>query len=329
MNRTRILRIGAIVAVAGATGLVMQGQEAARAPASQAAAMVPATTPQPAPDPLPVRQTEASPPRIAATVPASLAPAALAPAATPADGPQPVALTAAPPTQDPVLADSAATCSEALAVIARPGAMLDLGLIAPCRPGQRIVVRHGDLVFSGQTSPAGTFVASVPAFEATGKVTVTFADGTTMSEAAPVADLTGVERFAVQWMADDSFALHAMHAGSGYGQAGHIHAGAPGNAQGQGGFLTTLGQPGTERALLAEVFTWPAGTPATAKDIALSIEAAVTEATCDRELLGETLQHTGGRTLVRDLTMAMPDCSAVGEFVALPDPLVPERLAAR
>jgi len=70
--------------------------------------------------------------------------------------------------------------------------------------------------------------------------------------------------------------------------------------------------------LLAEVYTYPAMGSA---DVV--IEAAVTAQTCGRELLGETLLSEAGRVTVTDLTLAMPDCDAVGDFLVLNN-LVPD-----
>mgnify|MGYP006147623581 CR=1 FL=1 len=57
------------------------------------------------------------------------------------------------------------------------------------------------------------------------------------------------------------------------------------------------------------------------------VEAAVTEATCGRELLGETLTSRGGAVEVAELTLAMPDCAAAGDILVLKN-LVPEMTLA-
>ncbi len=53
------------------------------------------------------------------------------------------------------------------------------------------------------------------------------------------------------------------------------------------------------------------------------VEAAVTDLTCGRELLGETLTSVGGAVMVNDLTVAMPDCDATGDILVLKN-LVPD-----
>lgn len=340
MNRQRIIRVAAIVAVAGATGFVMQSQDKGeQAPRIAAASVPPATPGTAAPAAAPAGAAAMAAPQapagalsIAATPPqaaASAAPPASAVPAVPADPrPAPEQAAAAEPAPQaattPALATAAPACSEDMALIAQPGAMLDLGLLAPCRPGQRVLIRHGGLVVTGQTSAAGTLIASIPALGDPAEVTLAFADGTTVSETAAVPDLAGFDRFGVQWMEGDAFQLHALHRKTGAEVFGDTTA----TPSPQGGFLSRLGDATAQRPLLAEVYTFPAGTRALSGEVDLTIESAVTPATCGREILGETLQLTGGRLVLRDLTIEMPGCEAVGEYVVLPNPVAPEKLAS-
>jgi hypothetical protein len=301
MDRKRILRVSAIVAVAGVTGFVMQSQDKAPPPQRiSAAVVVPAVPVAPAP--------------VVAEAPA---PVLVAASADPVITPLAAPMAAAAPTD----------CSADIALIPRDGAMLDLGLLAPCRADQRVLIRHGGLVITDRTSAAGTLVASIPALQSPAEVTFAFADGTEASETTDVADLSRYDRFAVQWMGDDAFQLHAYAEGLA-GDAAHIHAASPNDVTAAGSFLVRLGDRATDRPLLAEVYTWPAGRGAFAGTATLDIEAEVTEATCGREILGETLQLTAGRLVVRDLTIAMPGCDAVGEYVVLPNPVIAEKLVA-
>ena len=329
------------MAVAGATGFVMQSQDR-QAPVPKVAAVVatppavPAAVPASAVQPDgPVAAPEIGPRILAAaneTVPVlpSLsgprpdpAPAAVVePAAT-----APVAEPVAPATQP--LAAANVGCAEDLVLVPAPGALLDLGLIAPCRAEQRVLLRHGGLVVTGRLSPAGTLAMTLPALTSPAEVSIAFSDGSDVKQTADVPDLDRFDRFAVQWMAEDSFALHAFADGAGYDQPGHIRAGVAPGPLADGGFVLALGDAGVDRPLLAQVFTWPAGRPALSAKVDLMIEAPVTEATCGREMLGETVQRIGGRLSVRDLTLAMPDCDGTGGFVVLTDPLADERLAAR
>lgn len=352
MDKKRILRIGAIVAVAGATGFVMQAQQKTPTPRIAAASGLPAPNLAPLATMAPatadsvvtavtpvVAETLTSPAPSVAPMDRALNTTGIAPQTAPVValvGPSASELadtTASGTSPTPDVASVAAAppaCPQDMALIARAGAMLDIGLLAPCRPDQRVLIRHGGLVVTARTSAAGTLVASLPALQSPAEVSIAFADGASVTERATVADLARFDRFAVQWMAGDSFQLHAYTAaGAAAGvKAGHVWADAPGFATPDGAFLTQIGDAGAERPLLAEVFTWPAGTRATDPTVTLNIEAAVTDETCGREILGETIQLNAGRLTTRDLSIEMPGCDAVGEYVVLPNPVATEKLAA-
>lgn len=302
MNRQRIIRVAAIVAVAGATGFVMQSQD--KGPPLDRAQ--------------PRAAAVVQPPAVPAIEPAPTLAAAL-PVAAPADPVIVPPVAAAEPA--PIAAPA---CSDDMALIAQPGAMLDLGLLATCRPDQRVLIRHGGLVVTGRTSLAGTLIASVPALISPAEVTLAFADGTEVTQTVTVPDLTEFDRFGVQWMEGDAFQLHAFAPATGSDVFGDTTP-RPGAT---GGFLTRLGDATAPRPLLAEVYTFPAGQPALSGQVELNIESAVTATTCGREILGETLQLSGGRLTLRDLTIEMPGCEAVGEYVVLPNPVAPEKLAS-
>jgi hypothetical protein len=72
--------------------------------------------------------------------------------------------------------------------------------------------------------------------------------------------------------------------------------------------------------MMAEVYTWPADA---AVSVVPSVEAVVTDATCARELLGETIHAADGKVTIKDLTLAMPDCDALGDILVLNN-LVPD-----
>lgn len=215
-------------------------------------------------------------------------------------------------------------CVEALDVVAAPGAMLTLVLTAPCRAGERVVLRHAGLAVTARTSAVGTLTASVPAFDPAGDVAVQFGDGHRIEASAPVGDLSGIARFAVQYMAGDAFHLHAFAPGAAFDSAGHIRAEAPGTRGGPAGYLLSMGDPTLERALLAEVYTFPADP----SGVTLEIEAPVEATTCGREMLGETLQWADGMLTVRELVFEMPDCGEGEGFLLLQDPMSDLRLAA-
>ncbi len=85
------------------------------------------------------------------------------------------------------------------------------------------------------------------------------------------------------------------------------------------GFLSALGDPSVEAPLLAQVYTFPEdGDP-----VSVAVEAAVTDATCAREILGDVLTAEGGQVRRADLSVTMPGCDAVGDYLVLKN-LVPD-----
>lgn len=215
-------------------------------------------------------------------------------------------------------------CAIALDLLVEPSAMIGITLLAPCNPNQRIVLRHGGLAVTGQTTANGALFTALPALETEALVEVAFADGTKAEASLSVPDLAVLRRFGVQWQADDAFQLHAFEGAAAYDDPGHVSAAdthRPSAGQpAVGGFLTLAGDSTTENPLLAEIYTFPMD-PAQKPEIVL--EAAVTEATCGRELIGETLTTTGGTTFITDLTLAMPECDAIGDYLVLKN-LVPD-----
>ncbi|MDT8857683.1 hypothetical protein RNZ50_22075 [Paracoccaceae bacterium Fryx2] len=214
-------------------------------------------------------------------------------------------------------------CPVQLDLVPQPGAMLGLTLLAPCRAGERVVLRHAGLAVTAQTSATGALFLTLPAMDREARVSILFGDGVTADAEIAVPDLAGMRRFAVQWLDRDASQLHAFEGAADYGTPGHIAAATPGKP-GAGGFLTLLGDAGVTLPMQAEVFTLPRHS-----DARIVIEAAVTEATCGRDLLGETLISSAGRTEVTELTVAMPDCSAIGDILVLKN-LVPDlKIAAK
>ncbi len=202
-------------------------------------------------------------------------------------------------------------CAVQFDLIAQPGAMVGVSLLAPCQPDQRVVLRHAGLAVTGQTSASGALFAALPALTDVAEVTVAFASGQSVGASVPMPDFAGVRRFAVQWQDADAFQLHAFENGAGYDQPGHISAAFTGT-YGETGVLTLLGDAATHLPLLAEVYTF--GRDSTAEIV---VEAAVTEGTCGREILGETILASGGAVEITDLTLAMPGCDAVGDILVL------------
>lgn len=209
-------------------------------------------------------------------------------------------------------------CPIDLQLLVEPSAMIGLKITAPCNANQRVVLRHAGLAVTGKTSSAGELEVSLPAFGVTAEVTVRFPAGQTVTSTVTVPEAEALRRYGVQWLGDDAFQLHAFENGAGYGERGHVSDADPqrplaGMPQ-VGGFMLVLGDDQVDLPMLAEVYTYPLDQDA---PVRIVVEAAITKKTCAREILGETLAEVGGEVTITDLTLSMPDCSAVGDILVL------------
>ena len=239
-------------------------------------------------------------------------------AAKPAGNPAPAAVPA-----QTVAAVIAEPCGATLDLVALPNAMVSLALAAPCDGAQRVVVRHAGLAFTARTAADGRLVLTLPALEREAVVSVLLPSGTPVEASVTVPESGDVRRFAVQWMADDALQVHAFERGAGYGEPGHVSAIKPDLPNAERGWLTALGDASVDLPMLAEVYTYPRR-----GHVDLVVEAAITSATCARELLAETINSVGGEVFVSDLSVAMPDCVAVGDFLVLKDLVLDPKIAA-
>ncbi|MFM7444918.1 MAG: hypothetical protein ACKO2N_13605 [Tabrizicola sp.] len=224
------------------------------------------------------------------------------------------------PTEPPKVEEAPALavsddCKIDLGLSAGTQAMISVTLTAPCRAGERVVLRHAGLAIAEVVAKDGTLILDLPALSAEGEVSVLFPDAETAVGKVAIPDLASVKRFGVQWMADDAFQLHILEAGADYGQPGDVWTDAP--VSPNGGYLVALGNPELTLPMMANVYTWPADS-SIAADVML--EAEVTEKTCGRELLGEALALEAGSVDITELTLAMPGCDALGDILVLKNP---------
>ena len=210
------------------------------------------------------------------------------------------------------------SCAQEMDLAVRPDAIVELTLLAPCHPDERLVVRHGGLAITAKTTASGSAYLQLPALNVAGDVLVRFADSTEIKGNVAVPEAASLRRFAVDWMADDTFGVHAFENGAGYGDPGHVSAANPGKLPMSdtptGGYLMILGEADVVQPMLAEVYTYPRDVSV---PVEVSVEAEVTAATCGRELLGEAITSRAGTARVSDLALAMPDCTALGDVLVL------------
>ncbi len=202
-------------------------------------------------------------------------------------------------------------CTPVLTASTEPGATVALTLRAPCDSGARVVLAHGGLTITQRVGANGRLTLAIPALDQAGQFEIRFADGRSVSAVHPVPDLSTVRRFAVQWLGLDGFVLHGFENGADFGQPGDVSAAQPGPTA-TGSSLVALGEMSVDSPLMAQIYTFPAEGLAE-----VVVEAPVTAANCAQEMLGQTISSMEGSATVVDLTLAMPDCSAVGDFLVL------------
>lgn len=284
----RIARILAVIAIALAAGHLVQTL-AARKPVDQVQA--PAKTP--------VKVVQLS----AGAKDAGLAGTVLAPPEVPSTKLLPITVPPAP------------ICATALDLRQQPGAMIAVALSAPCHSNERVVLRHAGLAVTALTGVDGRLATVLPALAAEGRIEIRFMDGSKAEAAIPMPETVLLRRFGVQWQGAVAFAVHGFQNGADYGQPGDISPANPGRPiAATGGFLSLLGDASVTNPLMAQIYTYPMDPTAQSQMV---VEAAVTGATCGHDLLAETLTSERGTAAVTDLTLAMPDCSGIGDFLVL------------
>ncbi len=215
-------------------------------------------------------------------------------------------------TMDKIRASAIPDCGPSIALQERPNGMVALLLTAPCRGEERVVLRHAGLAVTGRISANGNLETELPALNVAATVEVLFQDGSKLSQSTMIPAAATLRRFGVQWMGAEAFAVHGFENGADFGQVGDISASNPG-FEGTG-TLHVLGDASVENPLMAQIYTYPADP---IRQSQVVIEAAVTIDTCGHDLLGEAIMTDAGRTTITDLTLAMPDCSGVGDFLVL------------
>ncbi|WP_373354882.1 translocase [Pseudoroseicyclus sp. CXY001] len=356
----------ATFAAALAIGFVMQNDDALAArigsegPATPAPATDPVAAPVPEPvaaraaEPLPALEADPQPRLVSApqtpeaTVPLADAAAPLliagalpetalprlpagadAPALAP-PGPLLIAALGAAPAGAALLAQP--SCDSALTATALPGALVALDLHAPCAANRGVTIHHRGMIFTALTDAAGRLDVTVPALSGEAAFIAEIAGGESLSATADVPDIGAYDRAVLQWEGTTGVELHALEYGAGYDDAGHVWWGAPGAAEaaltGAGGYMTELGTETPEHAYFAEIYTFPTAA-AMPGEVALSVEAVITPDNCGQPVAAQSLQlRPGAQPRAVDLTVTLPDCNSLGEYLVLSNMLEDLTLAA-
>lgn len=224
----------------------------------------------------------------------------------------------------------------AIVASARPiaAAMVDLTMEAPCLPNERVTVHHNGMIFTETTSGSGTINLTLPALSVEAVFILAFTNGEGAVAQTRVEDMSEYNRAVLQWKGETGFQIHAREFGAAYGDTGHLWADAPGTVAnavvGSSGVLTRHGDTRAADPLLAEVYTFPKLATEQAGDVALSVEAEITELNCGIEIEAQSLElQTDGSVKTRNLSLPIPDCDAQGTFLVLNNLLQDLKVAAK
>ncbi|MFT5065075.1 MAG: hypothetical protein ACI9TA_000684 [Reinekea sp.] len=213
-------------------------------------------------------------------------------------------------------------CAVSMDATVLPLAMVSISVAASCLPDSAVTIHHQGMMFTILTDTAGMADVLVPAMAEDAFFISAFEGGEGAVTSVIVPELANFDRAALQWQGMNAVQLHAREFGADYGTDGHVWAASAGKLDfvtpPQAGFLVRLGDDTRDTPLMVEVYTFPTGTVSRDGSVALSVEAEVTAENCGRDVAAQSIQIDPSSTPTAiDLTMTMPECSAIGEFLVL------------
>jgi hypothetical protein len=217
-----------------------------------------------------------------------------------------------------------------LDVIATAGAhaTVALGVAAPCHAETPLRIRHAGLTIGGQTDAVGLMTLDLPALESPAVVTVRLADGTERQASVEIPDLVAYDRVALGWTGRLDLELHAMEAGAGWQEPGHVHPGAMRTTAALGERAGHMVRLGTADATV-QVYTRARHGTLGDAEVTISVDAPVTVENCSRRADASILRVEAGRVLdVTPIGFSYPTCDAVGDTLVLQNAMRDMRLAA-
>lgn len=223
---------------------------------------------------------------------------------------------------------AAAGCAIHFEATPSVAAMVDLFLSAPCHPDTLVTLQHQGMKFNEMTDDAGKLAVQVPALSKEAYFVATVENTAGVVAITGVQDLRLYDRAVLQWRSADLLQLHALSQGASEGEEGHIWQASMGSFDADTGFLTRLGNPQSVAPLMVEVFSYPSFKAH--HEVDLSVHAKVTLNNCGRTIAAQSIQvHPNQPPAARAMSLQMPDCEQVGEFLVLKNMFEDLTLASR
>lgn len=228
----------------------------------------------------------------------------------------------APEIETDASASAEVDCVPVMSASPSAAATVALSISAPCHTNASFTIHHQGMMFTAKTGADGKVDLTVPALAEVSVMIAAFDNGDGAVATAAIPDFANYDRAVLQWQGDTAVMLSAYEGGAVYGDDNHIHIGNPGDMArlkaAEGGYLVRLGDVSVDDAMMVEIYTFPTGMMGVGPDVTLVAEAEITGGNCGRELNAQSIQISpNGSTSALDLTMVMPDCDAVGDFLIL------------
>lgn len=208
-------------------------------------------------------------------------------------------------------------CTVSVGAMALAAATIALDISSPCDAGARVDIIQDDLAVAVALSDTGTATVEMPALSGAPTVAVLVMDRDPVLIKTEAVDIDKYHRAVLYWQGNAGLELHAFEGTSTYGTEGHVGLENPRTIahalSGNGGYLTSIGDTDLAAGNVAVIYTVPADLP-----VELSIEVPVTAENCAAPVYGGIIQTGPGiAATAQDITLTMPACDAVGDYVML------------
>lgn len=199
-------------------------------------------------------------------------------------------------------------------------ALIELSVTAPCHANERLVVSHGDLVFSAYTDESGNFSTYLPALSERARLDVFVGDSVFLQTELHMPEATAHHRVVLQWTGLAGFGLHAFHRSAVFGGAGHLHALQPFDPMQEETFLISLGEPRGPEPMLAQIYSVPVEL---VQDSRIELELQFDAKHCGQELSAFILQSGAGiASGIKEASFATPPCPSADGFLVMELPIL-------
>jgi len=211
----------------------------------------------------------------------------------------------------------AIACDHHLTPTVMSDAMVKIELSSDCMKNQNFVLHHFGMAISARTDIDGNAMLEVPVLTENAVFIVAFANGEGAVANVQVPDAADFARTLIQTTHPETFYLHAFENDAAFGEVGHVWVQASLDASPSKGHIVSLGDASIRDAKLVQVYSFPVGSePQAADDVLISIEANITDENCGLDVDATALQFLTNQSVQKqDISILMPDCDAVGDYL--------------